>query len=250
MSKLADLIRRIARIEPPALGFSAGPKKAPPTMIIVGLAGDHWSRTVTESPGADVLLFTGRPREQDIADAASASGERPCGAIVGEADGDSLARMRSFGLDFVVLSTHSPASALLDEDLGFVLQLKEDLDDIQLKTLEGRPLDALFLEHDTHPFTIRKQIEFQRISGLARKPLLVPVRSNIEEPDLLALREAGATLLALDLGDRGASEALARLRAVIDGLPPRRKLRTEEREVSILGAVRSHEHEDDDFDDE
>jgi hypothetical protein len=248
MSKLANLIRRVARVEPPALGFSAGKKKAPPTMIIVGLAGDHWARAASESAGADVLLLAGRPREQDISDAANAFNDRPVGAVIGEADGEALERLRPSGLDFAVLSTHSPASALLDEDLGFVLQLKEELDDVQLRTLEGRPLDALFLEHDTHPFTIRKQIEFQRLSGLSRKPLLVPVRPSIEEGDVLALREAGASLLAIDLGDRGAGDALARLRETIDGLPPRRKPRNEEREVSILGAVRSHDHEDDDED--
>jgi hypothetical protein len=250
MSKLADLIRRVTRIEPPALGFSAGPKSAPPTMILVGIANDHWSRAASESAGADVLLFTGRPREQDMSDATGAAGDRPCGAMLAETDAETLSRLHSTGLDFAVLTTQSPASLLLNEDLGFVLQLREELNDIQLRTLENRPLDALFLDQDTQPFSVRRQIDFQRISGLARKPLLVPVRPNVEESDVLALRDSGVSLLAVDLGDRGATEALARLRELIDRLPARRKVRTEEREVSILGAVRSHDHDDDDLDDE
>jgi hypothetical protein len=250
MSKLADLIRRVTRIEPPVLGFSAGPKSAPPTMILVGIVNDHWSRAASESAGADVLLFSGRPREQDLSDAASAAGDRPCGTMAPDTDAETLTRLSSAGLDFAVLTTQSPASLLLNEELGFVLQLREELNDIQLRTLENRPLDALYVDQDTHPFSVRRQIDFQRISGLSRKPLLVPVRPNIEESEVLALRDSGVSLLAVDLGDRGATEALTRLRELIDRLPARRKLRTDDREVSILGAVRSHDHDDDDLDDE
>jgi hypothetical protein len=77
MSKLANLIRRAAQIEPTTLGFSAGPKQAQPTMLLVGVASDHWERAAAESSGADVLLFAGRPREQETAAAARALGDRP-----------------------------------------------------------------------------------------------------------------------------------------------------------------------------
>jgi hypothetical protein len=38
------------------------------------------------------------------------------------------------------------------------------------------------------------------------------------------------------------------LRALIDALPPRRKPRTEDREVAVLGAVRSSDEDEDDDD--
>ncbi len=250
MSKLADLIRRAAKSEPTSIGFGAGARKPAPTMLLIACIGERWSKGAADAQAADALLLTGRPREQDLSEAGAAAGERPCGGIASEADADALSRLRSAGLDFAVVSTQASASALLEEDLGLVLHLRDDLPDVQLRALENRPLDALYLEQDAqHPLTIRRQLDLQRISGLARKPLLVPVRPNAEQHDLLSLRESGATLLALDLSERGAPEALPRLRAVIDALPPRRKPRAEEREVSLLGSARAASDDDDEDDD-
>ncbi|OGO50796.1 MAG: hypothetical protein A2148_03715 [Chloroflexi bacterium RBG_16_68_14] len=245
MSKLADLIRRATRGEPAPLGFGAGSRKTTPTMLLVALVGEHWARGATDAAaaGADALLLTGRPGDKELAEAISAAQGRPCGLLEPETHAGQPAQLRSAGLDFLVLGPQAPASALLEEKLGFLFHLREELTDAQLRTLEALPVDALYLERELSPPTIWRQMELQRISGLARKPLLLQMRPDAEQQELLSLREAGVALIALDLKERSATDALRRLRGVIDALPRRRPRHRKEGEVTLPGATARGEEE-------
>jgi hypothetical protein len=87
-------------------------------------------------------------------------------------------------------------------------------------------------------------MELQRVAGLARKPLLLSVRPDIDQEDLLCLRDSGVALVAVDLKERGAQEALPRLRGVIDSLPARRRPKRDERpEVTLAGVAPSSQEE-------
>ena len=252
MSKLADLIRRTTRVEGRRLGFGSGPRQSQASMLLVALVPERWSQGASDATaaGADVVLLTGRPADKDIADAASAAKERPSGVLAPEVDPLRLATLREAGLDFVALDTHAPASALNENDLGFVLHIRDDLTDIQLRTLESLHLDALYLETNAAPLTIARLMELRRVTGLARRPLLLPVRQDAGQDELVALRESGVGLLAIDMKERGAADAMKRLRGVIDGLPKRRASRDDARgEAMLPRAASAHEHEDDEDDD-
>lgn len=249
MSKLADLIRGATRGTPARLGFGPAPRQARFTMLLVALVGERWARGVGEavSAGADAVLLTGRSGEKELAEAISAADGHPCGLLAPEADADASSRLRQAGLDFLALESQAPASALLGEELAFLLHLREELTDIQLRVLDTMPLDAIYLDRGDDLLTIRRQMELQRISGLTRKPLLLPVRTDAEQQDLLCLRDAGVALVAVDLGERGAADALRRLRGIVNSLPPRRRLRREERpEVTLprVGAGEGVEEEE------
>lgn len=247
MSKLADLIRRATRAEPAPIGFASGPRKLPPTMLLVALVGERWAQGVGDAvaAGADALVLTGRPSEKELAEAISAAGDRPCGLPAIEADGEQLSRLRQAGLDFLLLELQAPAGALLDQELTFLLHLRDELTDVYLRTLDALPLRALYVEQEAASPTIWRQMELQRISGLARKPLLLQVQPDAQQQDLLCLREAGVVLAAVDLRERGAADALRRLRGVIDALPRRRPLRREEAaEVTLPRAVGEAEEEE------
>ena len=246
MSKLDDLIRRATRAEPAPLGFGSVRSRPPSTMLLVALVGERWARAVGEavSAGADAVLLTGSPGKKELAEAISAAKGHPCGLLAPQADAEATSQLRQAGLDFLALESQAPASALLEQELALLLYLKDELTDIELRVLDALPLSAIYLEWETEPLTIRRQMELQRISGLARKPLLLPVRPDAEQQDLLSLRDAGVALAALDLGRRGAADALRHLRDVIDGLPPRRRLRREERPEVTLPRVAAGEVEE------
>lgn len=251
MSKLADLIRRTTRVEGRRIGFGSATRQAGPTMLLVALVSERWPQGTAEATaaGADVVFLTGRPGDKDIADAVSAANDHPCGALAPDIDAARLATLRQAGLDFVALDTHAPGSALNENDLGFVLHIRDDLTDIQLRTLESLHLDALYLETNASPLTIARLMDLRRVTGLARRPLLLPVRQDAGQDDLLALRESGVGLLAVDMKERGAADAVKRLRGVIDGLPKRRQSRDDTgREAMLPRAAASHEHEDEDDD--
>lgn len=251
MSKLAELIRRITRIEAAPIGFGAAQRKAPPTMLLVAVLGERWAQSSDAvAAGVDVLLFAGRPSEKDLAQAVAAAQGRPCGLLTPQADAEGLSRLREAGLDFLVLEPQSSASILQDEDLGFVLHLKGELTDTQLRALDALPLDAVSLEPEPAPLTIHRQMELQRISGLARRPLLLPVRPDADPQELLPLRAAAVALIALDIKERNAIDGLRRLRAAIDALPARRRLRRDEPLEVTLPRASAGEADDEDEDEE
>ena len=155
------------------------------------------------------------------------------------------AEVEKNSIDYLVLDIQAPASALLTEELGILLHLKDELTDIQLRTIDALSLDAMYLEDNAAPLTIQGQMELQRVSGLARTSLLLKVRPDVEQEDLLSLREAGAILVAVDLSERNATDARRRLRGIVDALPPRRPRRKEMPEVTLPRNATSAEAEDD-----
>ncbi len=251
MSKLADLIRRAVRTEPAPIGFATAARKTPPSMTLAAIVSEHWSQGVRDAiaAGADAVLLSGRPNDKDTKDAVAAAGDKPCGVTLGES---STSQLGEAGVDFIVVEPDTPASALLDQTLGFVFHLRGDLTDIQLRTLDPLPLDAILLEREGTPTTILRRMELQRITALARTALFLPVPPETEQPDLLTLRDAGVAIIAVELKERNAIDAIKRLRGVIDALPrPRPRRRDERPSVSIPGAPSNqHEHEDDDDEDD
>lgn len=248
MSKLAVLLRKITRAEPQPFGFGAGPRRPSPTMLLIGLASERWPRHVDEAAnaGADAFLLTGKPSESDLASAAAAAGERPCGLLLPHPTPGDVERAKKVGLDFLVTPLEAPAALLGDEDLGLLLTLTDDLTDVELRTIDGLAVDGIYLEQQAGALTIRQQINLQRISGLTRKPLMLHIRPTADQDDLLSLRDAGAPLVALDLKERDALDALRRLRTVIDTLPPRRKRRREERPEVVLPRTTAREMAEED----
>lgn len=246
MGKLADLIQHATRPHIAPLGFGTARSKPSPTMIIVAVISAKWKDSVGEavSSGAAVVLLTGGPSESDMKAAADAAGDSSCGVVANGATGLSEA-----GVDFVVLNSDAPASALQDEDMTFLLQVDENLSDIQLRTIEPLPIEALYLDTPGTALTIGRQMELQRITGLARIPMLTTPVSDISRDDLLSLRDSGVLLLAVDMNASDATKTLAHLRKLVADLPPRRtRRRGEKAEVAL--PTPSHGHEEHDEDDE
>lgn len=250
MSKLADLIRQTTRIEGRRLGFGTRSTKKQASMTLVAIVPERWGQAVGEAAaaGADVFFLTGRPSDSDVRDAVAKSQDKPCGLLTPEIDGGRLEKLHEAGIDFVALDTAAPASALSHETLGFVLHTREDMTDIQLRTLESLQLDALYIESNPSPLTIGRLMELRRASGLARKPLLLAVRQDVADDDLVALRDSGVTLLAVDMKDKGAADAIRRLRGVMDNLPERRKGRDEANEPMLPHAAVAQADDDGDDD--
>ena len=250
MSKLADLIRQTTRTEGRRLGFGSGSAKKQPSIALAAIVPERWGQSVSEAAasGADVFLLTGRPSDSDVRDAIAKSQDKPCGLHVSEADGDGLSKLHEAGFDFVVLDTNGPASALNHEKLGFVLQARDDLSDIQLRTLESLQFDALYIDSSPSPLTIARLMELRRVSGLARKPLLLAARNDTQEDDLVTLRDSGVTLVAVDMKEKGAADALKRLRSLIDALPERRKHRDQANEAMLPRAAAAQADDDEDDD--
>ena len=242
MSKLAEKIRRVILREPTPMGFGAAGRGRALTMLLLGVAADRWAERAAHgaSGGVDALILAfgdGAPKEGDLRDAVRAAGDVSCGVQLGRADPEAIERLRQAGVDFVVFEAErTTATALLNETLGYVLHLREEISDVYLRTLEPLPLDAIILPSREGSLTVRAQMELQRIAGLARTPLIVTVPPSTGPAELQCLRDVGVAGVAVDLSLPGGVEALPALRQGIEGLPARRR-RREERLESLLPSV-------------
>jgi len=250
MGKLTHLLKRAGRSEPEPMGFGSAARQSHPTMLLVAIAGDHWARATSEAvdAGADALLLTGRPGDKDVEEAVAAAKDHACGLLSPDATAEQLQRLHEAGLDFVVIGPGAPATAIAEEKLTLAFHLRDDLADIQLRALDSMPFEAIYIERDVAPATIMRLVELRRIAGLVRKPLLFQIAPESTQADLVALRDAGIALIAVDMKERSAADALRKLREMIDGLPRRRVRREDRLRVALPRAATESADEEDEED--
>jgi hypothetical protein len=250
MSKLGDRIRKTMRMEPAPIGFRAvRPEKNPPLLVVVLLDGDGPGKVAEAvEKGAGAVVLKGAKLD-DVKEASGGADEGSCGAWPEEVDAKAVAALVEAGADFLVFDAEStPANALLEDKLGYVLVLKDGQDDTYLRVLESVALDAILLDGPIVPLTLRRQVELRRVAGLTRKPLMLPVSLPVESADLECLRDAGVSVLVVD--GKGLEELPALVKTVED-LPGPRRRRETALEVLLPRAAEmaAEEEEEDDEED-
>jgi hypothetical protein len=241
VSKLAEKIRRAARTQPSALGFVTSRADKGATLVLAGATRDTSAAAELTQRGADVVVAgaSGSAAQPDRVPGEAVVG----GWMSGKADDESKL-YREAGFDFVMFDPdRASATAVLDEGIGYVLSLPNDLTDAQIRALEAFQLDAIYIGKIDGSLTVRRQIELQRLFALARKPLMASVSAGIPATELRALRDANVAVVVVEGGDN-----VAKLRATIDALPPRARRKDEaERPMPLVPqATAAHEHDDDD----
>lgn len=246
MTKLADAIRRSQRIESAPMGFGAARPATRPTIVVGALAGASEPLQTYKDAGADVVVIDARTAPLSEAAAKKLAADNQgliLGVIGAAADAAQATALREAGFDFVVFDPEStPAAVLLDDDLGYVLSLPDQADELFLRSLEPLSLDAVYLESIPSPLTVARQIELNRLGLLGRKPLMALVPSGISADELRCLRAAGAGVVLASGAD-----AVKALKEAVAALPPRKSRKEESRTVSLpRGAVPTDEDDEDD----
>jgi predicted Fe-Mo cluster-binding NifX family protein len=225
------------------MGFVTSRADKLATMLLAAAAKDAGAARDLISRGADVVIAgsAGSPAQPGGVDT---GGDAVIGAwIAGKAEDEAKA-FREAGFDFVVFDPDkASAMAVLDEGIGYVLALPNDLTDVQLRTLETFHLDAIYVGKIDGALSVRRQIDLQRVFALTRKPLIASIAGGVSAAELQALRDANIAVVLAEGADN-----VAKLRTTIDALPPRTKRRDDaERPAPLVprGGV-GHEHDDDD----
>lgn len=239
MSKLSERMRRAARAESRPVGLVVTATAPQPTMLVIAEVEAKDAGSAAEH--ADAILLPEGAGETDIAEAAKAS--VPVGVRLAKGDRDSVAALRKAGVDFIVLTEESAASALMDEEISYILDVPGEPTETDLRALDALPLEALIAPPVDGGLTIRRSINLRRFVTFARKPLLLPVDGDVDAADLEALRELNVLLLL------ASAASAAALREKVAALPPRRHRRAE-RGVGMpsfmFGNTRVEEPEEDD----
>jgi hypothetical protein len=248
MSRLRDRLRKASRVQPAPIGFAAATSRGTdPTMLcLVRLSGGEIRKAgEAVERGADGVIMEGG----DAGKLKDLQGQGLAGVLMQKATRQSVAAAREAGADFVVLDLESAmAEALLEEQAGLVIALREAPDDTTLRLLGDLGLEALIVPSPGESLSVRELLELRRTSALARTPMLTAVRVDIDGSTLQALRESGMAGVIVDAAAMG---ELSALRERILGLPPRGRKR-EERGEALLPAgvtVGGGEGEDDEDED-
>jgi hypothetical protein len=247
MTKLADAIRRSQRIEAAPMGFGAARSAPKDTMVVAALVDAAADLAGLKEAGADVVLIDARSKALSDADATrlgSAANGLSLGLLATGIDAAASRKLCEAGFDFLAFDPETTsAAALLEDDMGYVLLLPEQPEELFLRSLESLSLDGLYLERPPASLTVARQLELNRVALLAHKPLLCQVQPDVSAEDLRLLRGAGAAVVLTT----GGAAAVKQLKSTVGSLPPRR-VRREERTVVSLprGAAAIEEEEDDD----
>ncbi len=237
MSKLADKIRKAARLDAQPLGFVTARAAKEATMLLGGVAADAHAAAGLAAHGADFVILTKAAAVDGASDGAAIIGA----VIEGDADAKSY---KDGGFDFVVFDPDKTSStAVLEEEIGYVMIVPKDASDTDLRSIEAFQLDAIHVGEIKGTLTVRRQIELRRLFGLTRKPLLAVVPADISVPMLQALRDTNVIAVAVE-----GAPSIERLRKTIDALPPRARRKDEERPTPLVprspvAAEEEDEHE-------
>ncbi len=223
MSKLAERIRRAARIDAAPLGFMAARAAKEATMLLGGVAKDARVAADLTKRGADfVIVLKVSPGD------AKDCGDTIAGAAI-EGDADAKA-FKDGGFDFVYFDPDRTSStAVLEDNIGYVMTIPKDASDTDLRAIEAFHLDAVDIGEIKGALTVRRQMDLRRVFGLTHKPLIAAVPADISVPALQALRDTNVIAVTSDSGD-----GIERLRKTIDSLPPRSRRREEERPAPLV----------------
>ena len=248
MSKLADRIKKAARVEPAPLGFAAAARTEAPSMLVLARLGDDTGK-IKEAldKGADGVVLE--------ADAGKLRGAKaPDGALIGatteKLDRKEASALREAGADFVIVTESTPADALLDEKLGFVMALSPEIEDSRLRLIGDLNLDAIIVAAPSGALDVARLLDLRRIVALGRAPLFVEVDAGVDATALNVLRDSGAAGIVVPASAIG---KLGELRERIASLPARGKRRDERRDDAtqplVPASVTAGGDEDDDYDD-
>jgi len=240
VSKLAEKIRKVTRTQSQPLGFGSTRAAAEPTLVLAARCDDASSAAELSRRGADAVIV-GSAKSPAQAGAAAGIKDAIAGAwLPGKQAGEAKA-FREAGFDFIVFDPdRTAATAVLDEDTGYVMALPAGLSDAETRALESFQLDAIDVGKIEGALTVRKQMDLRRLFAMTRKPLMAAVPGDIDAAELEALRDANVVVVVAQ--DAAAAE---RLRKTIDGLPPRRRRKEEERPTPLVPRTVGIDEEED-----
>ncbi|MFH1487220.1 MAG: hypothetical protein ABIH46_14200, partial [Chloroflexota bacterium] len=172
-----------------------------------------------------------------------------------DGEGERLKELAEAGCDFMVVGSAKGTWRLLKESrLGRILVVDPDLSDTLIRAASMLSLDVVLVEcegWDDPALSIERQMVFQRLIGLVRKPVLAVLPPGLSASDIEGLWEVGLTGLIT-----GETARLSEFRDAIASLPATpRKSRGERisalipRIIEQAGAPEVGEEEEEDEED-
>ena len=261
MSKLIDLLDRISRGSPAALGFTAPIKRESiPQMALLAKANSTKASILTKLKDAnlDAFVLAGMHQSDKGSERALKYLKGSTwGATVANLDREASANYKPLGSDFLVFDIEGTRVDGIEEgDMGRVLRIPPNLDEAMLRGLEDLPVDAILLERPEAgtPLALTHMLAIGNVRAATSRYLLLEWDTDLTARELEHLRDLGVDGIVLDT-EQSSIEMFTRIRQGINALP-KRKLKGDQRTATlprIAGLSHSfvhHEEQDDEDDDD
>jgi hypothetical protein len=227
MSKLIEKLKKLSQAAPPPMGFhTTRPAAENPTLLLIGKLPINSAAPATKySGGADAVLLYGDKAEatvKEIQKTAKTLGDIPWGIYLAEVSDNKEPGVLL--CDFVIFSPANKVNELpTDERLGKILEVESSMDDGLLRAVNDLPVDAVLVTdalETNETLTMHRLMIYRNLSSYIGKPIIVPVKKDISEAELKALRDAGIDGVMAEM-DTAGGDNLKELEKKIRKLPPR-----------------------------
>lgn len=205
------------------MGFGAASRtERLPPMVLIGIlpCGHNRGPDLLRQERVDAILFKGPEVKESPSD-------QPWGLWPSQVTPEAVKGFRERGCDFLVSGPEGAAVEALEEDgMALLLAIPADMDDRLLRSIEGLPVDGVFLQMGSlaPPLTLQHLMDIASIRAMFEKYLVVEVPAGLTARELEALRDLGVDGLAVDASALP-DEELRELRERLLGLPRQRRAR-------------------------
>ncbi len=226
MSKLIDKLNQVSQAMPQPIGFRGTqptlPK--PKVLLIATLAQANADGLADYVAGADAGLLhisnlnSGAKALQKMCQVVSGI---PWGGWLKDSSTREIKQMVKAGCDFIVFPAANTSLAILQDDVGRILQVDPSLSEGLLIAINELPVNAVLIaseQKNGYYLTWHHLMLFQRFANLLTKPLLVSIPPNVTSDELKALWEAGVDGVVVEVEVGQPAGRLRELRQTIDKL--------------------------------
>lgn len=252
MSKLLDLLNQVLQETPAPLGFGAARRQEQrPTLVLVGQLPSGSKSPEISQLGLDaVIVPLSSNSPSKVKQTAKSAGDALWGVSTSALASQDIEVLKKAGCDFILVRPDDTLlEALVDKELGRILEISSAMKEEHQRMLEALPVDAFLLRPDDEvaPLTLRHLMDMLAIITYVDKPVLLLRTHPPSRGELEALRNAGIDGIVLEL-DNSTPEEIQQLREAIASLPSRRE-RPERGtalvpQLSRTQASQSHEEEE------
>lgn len=231
MSKLIELIGRLGQQSAQPIGFGAltGRVESTPTMALIGRAAAQGSAADLASglpDGVDAVVFSDQDTSSLIDAAKSGIPEDIVwGASAEGLSNDELDALVDAGCDYVLIETSAPARVVGYPDLGTIVATAEPVGRLTGVALRSLKVDGSLNTSGTGKggMDFDTLVNVVKVGASVGGVMLVEIREEVPNADLMALRDAGVDGLVVPLDD---AELVSQLVESIRELPARRRPET------------------------
>jgi hypothetical protein len=198
MSRLIDKLNQTSNYKPQPMGFMASQSSTEKARIrlIALLKEDDPGVKGSDALAIEVSDEKGLERlQKELKEQTSL----PVGARINTADDRLRKKIFETDCDFLIFGDNTPVAWIPEEKVGRILELRDELSDIMLNTIDDMPVDAAVVKIDSQKvITLDTLMQLQRVISLTDCQIVIETGTDYEQTELQVLWNLGISGLLVN----------------------------------------------------